>query len=336
MKIQSQEIAMQSQHEYSRVELESSMSFSTFFTDEPLFDGELEKLEQTPQTTLDMTNSFDDYFSDTLRTLNGIIENLMSMFNQKRLENSEQELTNQDEVFGYTHISWMQRYEEHERLDVSTIGRVNTDKGSIDLNLNFSMSRDFVIENHIDVYSSFDPLVINLEGDIPNLSTDTFSFDLDNDGESDQISKLASGSGFLALDKNEDGAINQGSELFGTLSGDGFGELSKYDEDKNSWIDENDSIFDKLQIWLKNDDESERELVGLGEVGIGAIFLESTVSDFRYKTNANQTLGDMRSSGIFLNEDGSCGNISKIDFATREPIHEASNKTEPLANLLQA
>ena len=158
-------------------------------------------------------------------------------------------------------MSIHERYEEHESISFSTKGHIKTDKGCLDIDLNFNMSRDFVTENRIDVFDSFDPLVINLDGDLPNLSSDTFSFDLDNDGESDQISKLGSRSGFLALDKNDDGIINQGSELFGTMTGNGFGELSEYDLDANNWIDENDSIFDKLRIWLKNEDDNEKVML---------------------------------------------------------------------------
>ncbi len=341
MKIQSHEIAMQSQHSYERMELETQASFSTFFTDTPV------GIDPTQELTNDNEVESDDissYFSETSRTISEIIQNLMNMLSAKSQKAPEEN----QETFGYTHFSMMQRFEEHESLDFSTMGHIKTDKGSMDINLNFSMSRSFVVENNIDIFSSFDPLVINLDGDIPDLSEDTFSFDLDNDGESDQISKLGSQSGFLALDKNGDGIVNQGSELFGTISGNGFGELSTYDEDGNHWIDENDSIFDKLQIWLKNEDDNEKELIGLGEVGIGAIFLDSSSSEFTYKTNTNQTLGDMKSCGLFLNEDGSCGNISQIDFASREleseknvkfTLAEANAKeshTEPLAELLQA
>jgi hypothetical protein len=100
----------------------------------------------------------------------------------------------------------------------------------------------------------------------------------------------------LAYDENADGIINQGSELCGTKTGDGFGELAEYDTDHNSWIDENDPIFDKLQIWLKNEQTKEKELVGLGEVGIGAIFLDYAQSEFTYKTSQNDILGQMKSS----------------------------------------
>ena len=58
-----------------------------------------------------------------------------------------------------------------------------------------------------------DPLVINLEGNVAQVSDQTFFFDIDCDGVEDEISKLISGSGFLALDQNGDGIINDGSEL---------------------------------------------------------------------------------------------------------------------------
>jgi len=317
---------MQSQHTEYKSLIESQMSFSTFFDKNlPTQTQEIkpEENNKVPASDINLL------FTNNLRSINEIIKNIINMLQERKTDTVQED----EDIQGYTHLSFYEKYEEHESLEFSTLGHIKTDKGSLDLNLNFSMSRSFVIENQIDIYSPFDPLVINLDGNIPSLSTDTFSFDLDNDGESEQISKLGVGSGFLAFDENLDGIINQGSELFGTITGNGFAELGQHDEDNNHWIDENDSIFDKLQIWLKNEDESERELVGLGEVGIGAIFLDSNSSEFTYKTTTNQTLGEMKSCSIFLNEDGSCGNISQIDFAIRDM---ETSKPEPLATLLQA
>ena len=333
MKIQSHEIAMQSQHTEYKSMLESTMSFETYFTDLP--DGiSLEEPQESMETPKSCMCS---YLENHEQTLNGIIQNLIQML-QSRVSSGQDTVSDEENINGYIRMSSYEKYEEHESLDFSTMGKVVTDSGTIDLNLNFSMSRSFAVENRMDIYTAFDPLVINLEGALPDLTTDTFSFDLDNDGESDQISTLASGNGFLALDKNKDGKINQGSELFGTLTGNGFAELSGYDEDGNDWIDENDSIFDSLQVWLKNEDANEKELVGLGEVGIGAIFLDSALSEFSYKTTTNQTLGEMKSSGIFLHENGEVGNISQIDFTKQntEVAQVDTAKTEPLATLLQA
>ena len=337
MKIHSHEIAMQSQHTLTQVALESQMSFSTVLFDTAFSEEELKDRFINPNE-LAQDDMFYPYQNDVNTTIGGIIQNLLSMLRERReREMPESPESEPSSGIGFRHFSLIEKYQEEESLSFSTLGHVQTDSGSIDLNLNFSMSRSFAIENSIDVYSSFDPLVINLEGDIPQLSSDTFSFDLDNDGEEDQISKLKSGNGFLALDKNGDGIINQGSELFGTITGNGFDELSAYDGDGNHWIDESDTVFDSLRIWLKDEETNEKELVGLGEVGIGAIFLDSASSEFTYKTEMNESLGEMRSCGIFLNEDGSCGNISQIDFVARslEEQTESSSGHE-LEELLQA
>lgn len=95
----------------------------------------------------------------------------------------------------------------------------------------------------------------------------TFFFDIDCDGVEDEISKLISGSGFLALDQNGDGIINDGSELFGTQSGNGFADLAKFDSDGNGFIDENDEIFDRLKIWCM-DENGQPHLYSLKEKGV--------------------------------------------------------------------
>ncbi|MBL4730391.1 MAG: hypothetical protein JKY28_03280 [Sulfurimonas sp.] len=333
MKIQSHELVMASQHTEYKSILEASMSFETYFTKLPneVVPKEIEETQTTPNACMC------SYLQGQERTIGAMIQSLIRML-QQRVANNDAQAVDEENINGYVHMTSVQKFEEYESLNFSTLGTIQTENGKLDINLNFSMTRSFVVENRIDIYSPFDPLIINLSGDIPDLSSDTFSFDLDNDGIKDQISKLTSGNGFLALDKNNDGEINYGSELFGTRTGNGFTELSAYDEDANNWIDENDSIFDSLQVWLKNEDSKERELVGLGEVGIGAIFLDSALSEFTYKTNTNQTLGELKSAGIFLYEDGNVGNISQIDFAARgeEIVEVDTTKSKPLATLLQA
>lgn len=100
------------------------------------------------------------------------------------------------------------------------------------------MSRRFreetKIENITEIVDLTDPLVINLDGNIAGLSDQKFMFDIDADGEEESISYLQGGSGYLALDKNGDGVINDGSELFGTKSGDGFADLAEYDADETA------------------------------------------------------------------------------------------------------
>ena len=306
MKIQSHDLKLQSQHTFSQKYEESELSFTAFL--------QPKSLEEIQDTQVEKPLEISGH-----TTIRELIASLMNSLQRRSNPNT------QESVFAIK-----QRYEESQSMSFSTFGHITTENSEIDVNLHFSMSRSFVVENQISINDSFDPLIINLDGLMPQLSKDTFSFDLDNDGESDQISKLTSGNGFLALDRNEDGKINQGSELFGTRTGDGFQELSKYDKDHNDWIDENDSIFNKLRIWLKNEDTNERELIALGEVGIGAIYLNSTASEFTYKNTSNQVLGELKGCSFYLNEDGTSGNISQID------LNEHSKKEEPLAQLLRA
>jgi len=158
-----------------------------------------------------------------------------------------------------------------------------------------------------------DPLVINYNGTAASLMGEKFLFDLTMDGDLDSLAILGEGSGFLAVDWNGDGIINDGSELFGPSTGCGFSELRKYDTDNNGWIDENDEIFDKLVVW-RRDQNGNDTVITLKELGIGAIFLGDITTEFSFKSETNETLGVMRSTSFFLKNCGSAGTLSHIDL----------------------
>lgn len=162
-----------------------------------------------------------------------------------------------------------------------------------------------------------DPLVIDYLGVGTELSDQSFSFDLDSDGTPDQISRLKQGSGFLALDKNQDGIINDGNELFGTKSGNGFADLALHDKNRDGKIDKNDPIYENLRIWtpLKNGDS---RLIALGEAGIGALYLNPKKSEKLMQGAWGNTLGIRRQSAAFERLDGSRGEVHHIDFAKLE------------------
>lgn len=209
-------------------------------------------------------------------------------------------------------------HHEEETTAFSSMGMVRTADGrEINFNIDLEMSRSFTEE-----YSLFskenviftDPLVINLNAAAADVSDQKFYFDLDADGEEEEISYLGKGSGFLAYDKNGDGVINDGSELFGTKSGDGFADLAAYDNDGNGWIDENDDIFNKLKVWVKAEDGTDK-LLDLKEAGVGAIYLGKTTTQFSLNNaQTNDTNAAIRSTGVFLKENGEAGTIQHVDF----------------------
>ncbi len=211
-------------------------------------------------------------------------------------------------------------YMETENTAYQSTGSVRTEDGrELNFNLTVEMSRSFTAEYSSymeESYTMVDPLVIELDDNCADLTEKTFLFDLDADGKEERIYDLRENSGLLALDKNGDGKVNDGSELFGTRSGDGFKDLAAYDEDGNGWIDENDSIFNKLKIWTK-DKNGKDVLIDLKKADVGAINLGSVKTDFALKSlKNNATMGTVRRTGFFLKEStGEAGAVQHVDLA---------------------
>ena len=205
---------------------------------------------------------------------------------------------------------------EAETVSYQASGIIHTADGrTVTVDINMQMSREFVSFMGIsaDAMMLFDPLVINYGGTATSLMGEKFMFDLTMDGELDSLSVLGEGSGFLAIDRNGDGKINDGSELFGPSTGCGFSELRKYDTDGNGWIDENDEVFDKLVVWSRDKDGNDT-VYTLMELGIGAIFLGDISTDFSFMSESNETLGVMRSTSFFIKQCGGAGTLSHIDL----------------------
>lgn len=208
------------------------------------------------------------------------------------------------------------KFQKTSHISLKSSGTVTTEDGrEIKFNFDLSHTRNIQFNSYRreTIGQAVDPLVLSFDGTLPALSNQSFSFDLDHDGTSDQVSYLTGNSGFLALDKNEDGVINDGTELFGPNSGSGFQDLRAYDGDGNGWIDENDDVFDKLRIWMK-DDHGEDRLVALGQKGVGAIFLGAVSTQYELMNEDLVSKGIISESGIYLREDGGVNNLHHLDI----------------------
>ncbi|MDT8903919.1 hypothetical protein [Anaeroselena agilis] len=211
-----------------------------------------------------------------------------------------------------------ERHYESEQTTFAASGSVKTADGrEINFDIAFAASREYASETNVSIRAGdalVDPLVINFAAPAASLTAAKYAFDLDADGDKEQISFVGQGSGFLTLDKNGDGIVNNGSELFGPESGNGFADLAAYDADGNNWIDENDPIYAKLSVWTKDENGNDR-LLALGQTGVGAIYLGNVDTDFSYKDTANQLQGQLQRSGVFLSEEGGVGTIQQVDLA---------------------
>lgn len=179
-----------------------------------------------------------------------------------------------------------------------------------------------------------DPLVFDLGGDgitTVSLEESNAFFDLDNNGFAEKTSWVGAKEGLLAYDKNGDGIINGGNELFGdrtlmkdgkTLASSGFAALAEYDDNKDGKIDSNDVIYALLRIWQDSDGDGIasagelRRLVDLGIVSIGLSYSNTGVTD-----SANNI--QVR-TGTFTLTDGSSRAVGEY-LLNRNPVHSVDS-----------
>ncbi|MEH6344538.1 MAG: hypothetical protein V7785_05595 [Bermanella sp.] len=229
----------------------------------------------------------------------------------------------EDSAAQVTHTQTTQVLEREQRMIFESVGEVQTSDGrDISFLMQLDFHNNFSHESQTETFSGsnlwVDPLVISLTGQVPQVADGSFEFDLNSDGQLDAqtetMGNLSSGMAYIAFDKNGDGEINDGSELFGATSGQGFAELAQYDDDGNGWIDENDAIFSKLSVWQPN---TEAPLSSFSEAGVGAIYLQSEDTPFELTKISGDADARITQSSVALMESGVATSVFQLEWAQR-------------------
>lgn len=169
-----------------------------------------------------------------------------------------------------------------------------------------------------------DPLVIDLgeEGITLRSISNGVNFDLDNNGFAEKTAWIGKEDGFLAYDRNGNGIIDNGGELFGdqvilsdgSKSISGFDALADMDENRDGVIDSNDPIFANLLVWVDanhNGTSESDELKTLNELNIISISLEHTEVSF---TDEETGARIAETSNVGINKDGVIINTEISEF----------------------
>lgn len=128
------------------------------------------------------------------------------------------------------------------------------------------------------------PLVLDLAGDGIAASAPEVRFDLKSSGVAFLVAWPKADDAFLAMDRDGDGRITSGAELFGNVDApNGFESLAKLDDNLDGTIDARDAAFTRLVLWrdANRDGTSDGELVPLAAEGIVSIPITYTTSDAR-------------------------------------------------------
>lgn len=157
-----------------------------------------------------------------------------------------------------------------------------------------------------------DPLVLLYSGTQAELAQQVQSFDLDVDGKLDQLPALANGA-YVARDVNHSGTIDDGRELLGALSGDGFADLASLDEDGNGFIDSGDSTYEEFYLF-NPDGAAGQQLTSLTQAGVLGLHTGSVSTPSELKSNTGDLQGRVRSTGIYVTDDGGVRPLEQIDL----------------------
>ncbi|MER0044255.1 hypothetical protein ABRQ16_20825, partial [Pseudomonas sp. MGal98] len=234
---------------------------------------------------------------------------------------------------------WMEAFLNGETTDSHLDWfRKRNQKGiDSDVNIDFLGALNFV--------QRYDPLVLDLDGDgIETVSANSgVVFDFNGDGLKTGTGWIKKDDGFLVLDRNGNGTIDNGSELFGIdtvkkngqKATSGFDALGDLDANGDGVFDAADKAFADVRVWqdLNQDGIAQvGELKSLAEHGIAAINLGS-------KSTSEASNGNLITAvGSFVRTDGSEGVVNgnqslvaNLDLASNPFYREYTNPNSAAA-----
>ncbi len=188
------------------------------------------------------------------------------------------------------------------------------------------------------------PIVLDLDGDgVETRGVNAGAhFDHAGDGFKERTGWAGADDGLLAWDRNGDGQITGGSELFGnrtllpdgvTPAANGFAALAAWDANTDGKIDANDPIWTSLRIWRDADSDgvsTPAELVTPTDLGITAINTGYTTS-----STVDAQGNNHRQIGSFAKADGSTGAAEDVWFKT-DTVHANSPDPIPVPAIVAA
>ena len=165
-----------------------------------------------------------------------------------------------------------------------------------------------------------DPLVLSLDGrgiNLVSMAQSSTLFDFTGSGVKQQTGWIGADTGFLVYDKNGNGQIDNGTELFGSSfaagASNGFAALATLDSNGDGVINASDSAYAKLQVWVDSNGDGVTqpgELYSLSQLGISSINLASSANLENVGGNLVTAVGSLTFA------DGSTEAIDDVTFGS--------------------
>jgi VCBS repeat-containing protein len=181
------------------------------------------------------------------------------------------------------------------------------------------------VVTNVTVNASAPPVALDLDGDgVEFVSSGAgVAFDYNGDGSPENTAWVGRDDGLLAIDRNGNGRVDDGSEI--VFARDGLTDLeglaADHDSNGDGVLDANDADFAKFGVWQDangNGVSDAGEFQSLSDAGIASIGL---VSDGNAYTAAG---GDVAVSGeaTYTRTDGTTGKLADVAFNTRTAAND--------------
>ena len=166
------------------------------------------------------------------------------------------------------------------------------------------------------------PLILDLDGDgVETIGTNSnVYFDHDDNGFAENSGWVGKDDGLLVRDLNNNGQIDDGTELFGNNSvlssgekaANGFEALKDLDSNNDGIFNSSDTAWNQVKVWKdanSNGLVDEGELLTLEQANVSGINL-----DYENSTTTDENGNQHNQTGTFIKTDGSTGSVHDVWF----------------------
>ncbi|MDP5150213.1 hypothetical protein [Rheinheimera baltica] len=224
-------------------------------------------------------------------------ESLFFSSNQQQLANNGQRIATTEWELGY------------QSVQANFSGQLQMQDGnSVSFAFEFSMQVSWARYSYTEQPLQ-DPLIVSLDNSPAKLTDSQTEFDLFSNGSTVQLPQLAAQQFYLAYDRNKDQQVNNGTELFGPQSGQGFAELAEFDDNGNGFIDPGDDIWQYLYLW-----RPQQQLLSMTEAKLGAFSVSSAATPMPLLDKQQQQSGEIQRSGLAFTENARPVLVQQIDL----------------------
>jgi len=176
------------------------------------------------------------------------------------------------------------------------------------------------------------PITLDLDGDgVETIGVrDGAHFDHEGDGFAEQTGWVGRDDGLLVWDRNGDGVIDNGGELFGnrtklnngSFAANGFAALLELDSNHDGKVDADDSLFSSLRVWKDDNGDgvsTSSELIELNAAGV-----QSITTSYSTSYQVDQDGNEHRQIGNLTRLDGTTASAEDVWFKTDHTYSIAS------------